>query len=72
MSVSDTHIKEEWGDAVRYYKTGSRLGQLIAFKIADDLEASGVTENDICRLFPSALPPKTTGSEKALGKVADG
>lgn len=61
--ISDNHIKAEWGDAVRYYKTGSRLGRLIAFRIADDLEAGGITESDISRVFPSTNPPKITGGE---------
>lgn len=49
--VSDERIVHEWSLAVRLYRRGTRLGRKIALAIADALEADGVAEADIDRLF---------------------
>lgn len=61
LSERDQKIVKDWLLATRSHRGGSRLGTLLAQRIADDLEADGVTEADIDRLFPAALAPATEG-----------
>lgn len=53
ISERDQKIVKDWLLATRAHRGGSRLGKLLALRIADDLEAEGVTEADIYRLFPA-------------------
>lgn len=48
----DEHIRKEWLYARRLYRSRSHLGKMLALRICDDLEAAGVTDADIERLFP--------------------
>lgn len=63
LNERDQKIVKDWLLATRSHRSGSRLGILLAQRIADDLEADGVTESDIDRLFPKA--PSTTGEKPA-------
>lgn len=54
LSERDQKIIKDWLLATRLHRGRSRLGKLLALRIADDLEADGVTEADIDRLLPAA------------------
>jgi len=49
--VNDDEIRKLWIQATRLYQRGCRLCVLIAYSICDDMEAQGVTEADIDRVF---------------------
>lgn len=65
LNERDQKIVKDWLLATRSHRGGSRLGKLLALRIADDLEADGVTEADIDRLF-TATPEAPGAQEETL------
>lgn len=50
--MSDDQIRSEWKAICRQYDRGKSLARRVALLSCDELEARGVTEADIDRLFP--------------------
>ena len=68
--MSDDEIRTEWKRLNRMFHRGKSLARRLALMAADDLEARGVTDADIDRLFSGAtLMNPTTNTE--AGAVAD-
>jgi hypothetical protein len=51
--MADDQIKREWRRIIRLAQSGKSLSLRVAHAYADRLEAAGVSETDIDRLFPA-------------------
>jgi hypothetical protein len=58
--MTDEAIRTEWSRICRMYRRGGSLRQRLALMYADQLEAAGVSEGDIERLFPPQPPSRIT------------
>lgn len=63
--MTDEQVIAEWRAIRRQYDRGRSLARRLALARCDALEARGVTEGDIDRLFMTpTLPPSHTGEQR--------